>query len=334
MNLLADFCNPNINTALETMATSEGFPLFMIIFFSIFYSTVFIMSVVGNVWVTVICYKTIRRRYYPLMWLVANLASADLLFTFLTILNVISFFWHWIGGDYTCKLHGFLVEATYTASITTLVMISYQRLKAITDPLHARIEDWLRREYLKLLIIWVMCLAACSPLVHIYRVETLENGDLVCINFRWGDIGRQIYYSLHGTLFFIAPLLYMIFTQTHIHRALRTRVVPMGNNFIEKSHRRHNKVAKTLAALTTAFVICWSPFMITRTLIYFHLASPGIIWRASQLLIFLNAALDPLLYGYFGGNLKPTLRRVLRCNYTQRQEPNVTSMTTFRTTRQ
>ena len=308
------------------MAISDGFPLFMVILFSIFYSTVFIMSVVGNVWVIVTCYKTIRRRHYPLMWLVANLASADLTFTFLTILNLISFFWHWIGGDYTCKLQGFVIEATYTASITTLVVISYQRLKAIIDPLHARIGGWLRREYLKLVIIWVMCLAVCSPLVHIYRVETQGNGVLVCVNSTWGDIGRQIYYSLHATLFFIVPLLYLIFTQTHIHRALRTRVIPMGNCFIENLHGRHKKVAKTLAALTTAFVICWSPFMITRTLMYFHVASPGVIWRASQLLICLNAALDPLLYGYFGGNLKAALRRVIRCKYTQRQGPNLNNM--------
>ena len=162
-----------------------------------------------------------------------------------------------------------LVEATYTASITTLVVISYQRMKGTTNPLNARIGDWLRRQYWKLLLIWVMCLAVCSPLVHIYRMETQANGDLICVNSTWGDIGRQIYYSLHVTLFFIAPLLYMIFTQIRIHRALRTRGMPMGNSFIEKSHCRQKKVAKTLAALTMAFVICWSPFMITRTLISF-----------------------------------------------------------------
>ena len=41
---------------------------------------------------------------------------------------------------------------------------------------------------------------------------------------------------------------------------------------------------------------------------YFHLAEPGMIWRASQLLICLNAMLDPIMYGYYGGNLKTALR--------------------------
>ena len=51
--------------------------------------------------------------------------------------------------------------------------------------------------------------------------------------------------------------------------------------------------------------------MVNRTLIYFRLAPKGLIWRASQLLIFLNTGLDPLLYGFIEGHLKSLLRRVL-----------------------
>ena len=303
------------------MAANDGFPVWMVVFFGIFYSTVFIMSTIGNAWVIVTCYKNLKQRHFALMWLVANLAAADLLFTLLTILNVISFSWRWVGGDSSCKLQGFFVEATYTTSITTLGVITFQRLKAITDPFHARMNSWARKEHVKLIIIWFLCLAVCSPLLHIYHVETQENGAIVCANTTWGNTGRQIYYSLHAAFFFAIPLFYMILTQTIIHRALRTRVVPViSNSFIEKSNQRHRKVAKTLVALTVAFVICWSPFMITRTLMYFHLASPGLVWRASQLLICLNAALDPILYGYYGGNLRSALKRVVTCNFAGQRE--------------
>ena len=126
----------------------------------------------------------------------------------------------------------------------------------------------------------------------------------------------------------------MIVTQTRIYRALRDRAMPRHSYSREESNQKHKKVAKTLAALTIAFAICWSPFMITRTLIYFHLASPDFAWRASQLLICVNPALDPLLYGYYGGNLKTVLRRVLRCYVSQRQEhTDVTCMTVFQANR-
>ncbi|XP_078356972.1 galanin receptor 2a-like [Oculina patagonica] len=293
------------------MAVSDNFSTLTYVLFSLFYTTLFVLSTVGNTWVIIICYKTLRRRRAPFMWLLANLATADLSFTFLSLFNAVGFMWQWVGGDCSCKLQGFLLEASYTTSIITLGLISYQRLKALTDPFNARIRGWPNRQYIKLVMIWGLSLAVCSPLVYIYRVKTEEDGDVVCLTTTRGKIVPQIYYSLHTTFFFVIPLLYMIFTQSRIFRTLRTNVMPVSNLFITKSNQRHRKVAKTLAALTIAFVFCWSPFMITRTLIYFHLASLGLFWRVSQLLIFLNAGLDPLLYGYYGGNLKSTLRRVL-----------------------
>lgn len=124
-----------------------------------------------------------------------------------------------------------------------------------------------------------------------YRVEKQDTGKLVCANTKWGNIGQKIFYTLHSSLFFIAPLLYMIITQTQIRRVLRSRVQTINNTLMEREfNRRHKKVATTLVALTTAFVICWSPFMVTRTLLYYHLASYDLIWTGSQLLVCLNAA--------------------------------------------
>ena len=152
-----------------------------------------------------------------------------------------------------------------------------------------------------------------------------RNGQIICVTTTWGDTGRQIYYSLQGTLFFVVPLLYMNVTQININRALLRRVKVVHNSVAEETNRRHKKVAKTLAALTIAFAICWSPFMITRTLINFHLTSPGIAWRASQILICVNPALDPLLYGFYGGNLKTRLQRVLRGRFPRRRAYDVTT---------
>ena len=308
------------------MAFSEEFSLITVVFGSLLYCTLFIMSVVGNSWIIVVTYqRTIKkRRFNHFTCLVANLAFADLVFISLTIFNFVSFYSDWPGGDSTCKFHGFLVEATYTTSISTLVVISHQRLKAVIHPFEARFCRWTRMKYTKLAIIWSLCFAVCLPLVFIYRVET-RNGQIICVNTTWGDIGRQIYYSLHGTLFFVVPLLYMNVTQITINRALLRRGKVVRNSVAEETNRRHRKVAKTLAALTIAFAICWSPFMITRTLINFHLTSPGIAWRASQILICVNPALDPLLYGFYGGNLKTRLQRVLRGRFPRRRAYDVTT---------
>ena len=141
------------------MANSSPSPLSVVAIFNVFYAIVFIISLVGNTWVIITAYTILKRTHSPVMWFLANLASADLLFTFLTVFDVITFHWRWVGGNGTCKLVGFLVEATNTVSITTLVVLSYQRLKVVVDLLNARIGSWPRKKFLKIVTIWAIGLA-------------------------------------------------------------------------------------------------------------------------------------------------------------------------------
>ena len=86
----------------------------------------------------------------------------------------------------------------------------------------------------------------------------------------------------------------MIVTQRKIFRSLQANVIPMCISRIINSNQRHKKVVKTLPALSLAFFSSQFPFIIPRLLMYFNLVSPGLVWRAAQLMIFLNVALDPL----------------------------------------
>ena len=285
------------------MASNDNFSL-MVIGLLIFYGFILIISLVDNIWVLVTCYRNLRRNRFSPMWYVANLASADLLFTFLTPFHAINFSWRWVGGDVICKLHGFLANTSYNTSITTLVVISYLRLKAITDPFNSRSDNFSNREYTKLVLIWCMCLVISLPTASINKAETNEDGKLICANTSLGSTGREIYCTVHAILFFIIPLIYIIVTQRKIFHSLRANVIPMCNSHIINSNQRHKKVAKTLPALSLAFFSSQSPFMIHRLLMYFNLVSAGLVWGPAQLMIFLNVALDPLQYGYYGENLK------------------------------
>ena len=296
------------------MAKNDGISLPLVIFGSCFYFFAYAFSITGNCFVLSVCYK--RRGSSSLRWFIANLAIADLTFALLSILDIISFLWTWVGGQVTCKIQCFWIEACYTTSIMTLVLISFQRIKAVLHPFNARLSD-AEGAKRKVVALWLGSLVVCSPLLYAYQVVTLDlSGQIICTNRPFGDLGRQIYYSIHAVCFFIVPLMYMIYAQTAIFLALirsSRRVFSTQNAFATSYTNRHRKVAKTLAALTLAFIICWSPFMIVRTLMYFHLLSEGHVWRASQLLVMLNTVLDPILYGIYGENLnfRQYLRRII-----------------------
>ena len=174
------------------------------------------------------------------------------------------------------------------------MVISYLRLKAITDPFNSRSDNFSNREYMKLVLTWCMCLVISLPTASINKVETNEDGKLICANtsWPWGSTDREIYYTVHAILFLIIPLIYMIVTQRKIFRSLQANVIPMCISRIINSNQRHKKVAKTLPALSLAFFSSQSPFMIPRLLMYFNLVSPGLVWRAAQLMMFLNVALE------------------------------------------
>ena len=295
------------------MATSDGFSIALVVTFTCVYFLIFLSSIVGNSFVLWLCYKLKRQRESSLTCCIANLAIADVAFTVLSMFDLVTFLWTWVGGEISCKLQSFSIEACYSTSILTLVLISFERLKAVVDPLSVRLitrENMLR----KLIAVWSVSAVVASPLLYAYQTQTDDTRTVSCTNIMFGDIARQIYYTIHAFCFFLVPLVYMIVVQKRVFLSLRSSVASNTINTISASMRyeRHYKVAKVLAALTIAFAICWSPFMVTRTMLYFHLTSGGYVWRASQLSILLNTALDPILYGVYGEAMRQYARSLFK----------------------
>ena len=284
---------------------SDGFPATIVAAFTAVYFLIFLPSIVGNSFVLSVCYGKLKRQVSSLKFFIVNLAAGDLTFTVLTILDLINFLWTWVGGQWTWKLQSFLIEVCYTASIMTLVLISYERRKA-----RVMVQDGTHR---KIISVRVVSLLVDLPLLYAYDVEQDDSGVISCDNMVLGDLGRQIYYCIYAVFIFFFPLTYMVYAKIIIFRTLRSNVFPRQNAFRATCSNRgmHRKVAKTLTALTFAFVKCWSPFIVVRTLTYFdHLPGKGYVWRVSQTLILLNAAVDPILYGFYGENLRPFLARL------------------------
>ncbi|XP_068751393.1 substance-P receptor-like [Montipora capricornis] len=225
------------------MATSDGFPTAAVVFFVFSYTTVFLLSVMGNVVVFCHCYSTIKRRQSLVKWFIANLAVSDLSFTGLSLLNFIAYLWTWLGGNATCKLQGFLIEACYTTSIATLAVISFERRKAVVTPFSARTNacDGVCK---KLIVIWTSSLVINSPLLYAYETEIDASGSLLCTNSSFGDLGKQVYYSVHAFCVFIVPLVYMIYAQSSVFVTLRSRTFPTQDTFTTVSSDHHRKKGK------------------------------------------------------------------------------------------
>ncbi|KAJ7374177.1 DN3 thymocyte differentiation [Desmophyllum pertusum] len=220
------------------MVEEEGMsPYFPTIFYCL-YAIIFTLAFVGNTFALITCYKTYKVTTSVLLCYIASLASADLMFTLLSIFDLIAFIGNgdWFGGNPVCKIQSFLIESCYTVSILTLVAISYERLKAVSSPVLARAQNRTTERTIILKIIWVIGIASCGPLLYAYYVKKDEetSDKSMCVNEYMGDLGRQIYYAIQAGLLFVLPLGLMIWTHVRIvqllSRHVKTRNSAMTDN--------------------------------------------------------------------------------------------------------
>ena len=290
----------------------------MTVFLSFLYATVFSLALIGNTVSLITCYCTYKDMASVLLCFIASLASVDLLLTLLSIFNLISFIGDddWSFGNLICKAYGFLIEFCYTVSILTLMAISRERLRAVSSPLLARVERSAKQKLI-LVGIWVIGILTCTPLLYAYHiVEDKETGKPKCLNKQMGDKGRQIYYSLQAGLLFLIPLVFMtwahirIFKLLSIHERTRASLLSVSD---EREGLNHNKVTRMLAVVTVVFFVCYGPFMAIRELKYFYIYNGKGIWNLSQIMIFIQTAVNPIIYCFFSQQFRYTLKYFFCC---------------------
>ena len=303
------------STRIIAQDVSRMSPL-MTVFLYCLYATVFSLALIGNSLSLITCYRSYKDTAGILLSFIASLASADLLFTVLSIFDLIAFIGDgdWFGANPVCKAQSFLIESCYTVSILTLVAISRERLRAVSSPLLTRVEGSAERKLI-LVGIWVIGILTCTPLLYAYHiVEDKETGKSKCLNKQMGDKGRQIYYSTQAGLLFLVPLVFMtwahirIFKLLSIHERTRSSLVSGAR---QRLHQ--NKVTRMLAVVTVIFFLCYGPFMVVRTFRYFYIYNGMGIWKLSQMIIFIQAAVNPIIYCFYSQPFRHTLKDFFCC---------------------
>ncbi|XP_031553249.1 QRFP-like peptide receptor [Actinia tenebrosa] len=305
-------------TVSKNIHEESGFPPLVRHIYVGYYVIVFLMATLGNLFALLTCYKNYKVTTTTiLLSYIASLALADLLFTLLTPVDLAAFLASsWISGQFVCRFQSFLIETSYTASVLTLAMISRERLVAVTTPLLARSQRIKQRKLIPV-VIWVISIASCSPLLYAYIIVKDNDSVLQCVNIGWGDQGRQIYYSIQGLLLFLFPLMYMIYSHYRIFRVLKKSEAMRKRMTIKPGSQslQQRKITKMLAVVTCIFVTCYFPFMLVRTLKYFYVFNNDMLWRLVQLMIFTQAAVNPVVYCFYSKQFRTVFKDLMWCRW-------------------
>ncbi|XP_042279419.1 chemokine-like receptor 1 [Thunnus maccoyii] len=291
----------------------------------VIYSLDFVLGVLGNgvvIWVTGFKMK----KTVNTVWIL-NLAVADFLFTaflpFRVIYTALGF--HWPFSKFMCKLDNTVRFLNMFASVYILVVISVDRYVSVVWPVWAQNHRSVHKASYVSLGVWVLGLILSLP-YFIFRdigpssddetfincydnyafsddYKTLSVNQLPLLNFKAMTISRFL-------LGFVVPFTVIVSCYAAIiHRLRRNRT--------RASHS--SRPFKIIAAVITAFFLCWAPYYIMTLIELWHHIdnrSSGVLKLVITIggplatsLAYLNSCLNPLLYVFMGQDFKDKVRK-------------------------
>ena len=296
---------------------------------SFYYCLIFVLALIGNIFIGIIVYRT-RSMRKPINFFIVNMAMSDLLFPILCfpyIVTEINFgYWFISGpvGQALCKLHEFLADVSLFVSIQSLVLIAVDRFGAVVFPLRSPLISSKHCRFF-ILATWIIAVAANIPDAMTYELVEYQEG-LVCVH-KWNEVfGESLSYRNYEVsmlvIFWYVPMVLISILYMTVVIKLKSQNIPGEGsaNGREQQSRRQKNVLKMSIAIVLTFIVCWLPAIIY---LFFVLYPPDSTMTAScgfqyfALIAFslarFNSAVNPCISFIFSGNYRQGLKNLSRC---------------------
>ena len=296
---------------------------------SFYYCLIFVLTLIGNIFIGIIVYRT-RSMRKPINFFIVNMAMSDLLFPILCfpyIVTEINFGYWFIGGPVgqaLCKLHEFLADVSPFVSIQSLVLIAVDRFGAVVFPLRSPLISSKHCRFF-ILATWIIAVAAKIPDAMTYELVEYQEG-LVCVH-KWNEVfGESLSYRNYIVsmlvVFGYVPLVLIAILYMTVVIKLKSQNIPGEGsaNGREQQSRRQKNVPKMSIAILVTFIVCWLPTTIWWFLVLY---APDSTMTASCCfqyfgviafrLAHFNSAINPCISFIFSRNYRQGLKTLSRC---------------------
>lgn len=284
-------------TFVETAASEENeiydIPSWLAILLTIVYLSVSLCAVCGNWMVLWIVIRSPAMRNVTNLF-IANLASADIIIGAFAIPFQFqaALLQKWLLPHFMCSFCPTVQVVSLNLSIFTLVALSVDRHRAVTQPLKPRITK--RVGIIIILIIWVISILTAIPTYMSFRItwqltSISINGSVIpdfvpiCAPYGLDEEFVLIYNHMLVGLQYLLPIVIISIAYTHMAIVLsrgpgiRNETTNDANRVsqskkkasyqLEESHSNQNlvmhfffQVIKMLFIVIAIFAICWLPF--------------------------------------------------------------------------
>ena len=304
-------------TLLPPQPDSVGIPLDLKIGLTSAYVVIFLVALFGNsvgFYVVVIKKESSSRSVTNLF--IGNMAVADLLLTITIMPLSVAFLYRdtlWIGGtlgSITCKALFYVMPVFISASVFTMMLISFDRFYAVFFPLK---EKFFQKPKVLSAIIWILSFGLMTPYALMYQTNEIRPGVYYCLQeWPWAPPNDtdftetyKVLKSFHICLFVVLyalPLSVTLFIYFLICRKLWLGKIPgnVTDSKIAAENRLKRKVTCLLVITCVVFAVCWFPVYVNH---YFWYVRPEqshkLPSKVQMLFLWIahaNSALNPCLY--------------------------------------
>ena len=247
---------------------------------------------------------------------IGNMAVADLLLTTTIMPYTVAFLYRgrlWIGGtlgSITCKGLNYVMPVFISATVFTMMLISFDRFYAVFYPLKGKL---FRKPKVLSSTIWVLSFGLMTPYVLMYQTRERQPGVYYCIQeWPWAppndtDLSetyrvRKIFHICVFVIIYALPITMTIIINCLICRKLWLRKTPgnVTDTNLAAEKRLKRKVTRLLVITCVVFSVCWFPVYVNH---YFRFVRPDqshkLPFKVQLLFYWLahaNSALNPCLY--------------------------------------
>ncbi|KAL5284974.1 TACR2 family protein [Megaselia abdita] len=305
---------------------SYTLPIWRQILWSVLFGGIVVVSTGGNlivIWI-VMTNKAMRT---VTNYFIVNLSIADAMVSSLNV--TFSFVYmlhnHWPFGTAYCKISQAVSIISISASVLTLMAISFDRYMAIINPLRPRMGKrctltiaagiWLFSIFLSIPMLSVFTTASLYPAIDHVPVERT-----VCYG-KWpdGDTNNSYMENVYNWVFmlliYFVPIGSMCFTYARIGLELwRSDSIGESCTWRQMENiKSKRRIVKMMMVVVSIFAVCWLPFHIYFILTFYY---PQIteedyiqeLYLAIYWLAMSNSMYNPIIYYYMNSRFRRGFR--------------------------
>ena len=330
----------NNTSAANSSATEAFFSTSFVYPVATCHIVIVAVAIVGNL---LVCYAILANknlRSIPTNLFIFSLAFSDLLTVTLAVPFDIEGLFRggvWKHGETMCKAWITVYLITVPTSILTLLAVSVDRYKSLSDPLNRfrRCGFMTRRRALIVsFVIWLYSLLfALLPIMGWRTHEKYVSKEVCYFPF------TPIYSTLSSSLNFILPLLIACGIHIKIYHMVCTQLKTLdhANGRERETSSKERKLAyfknvqavKTTSMFVGVFFCCWVPFSSVSIIATLCMPCGSNIPHEARVLLlmfgYLNSALNPFLFAFRSKRFKAVYPNVFRSSLILQPRPHVVS---------